>query len=56
MKHIKVEYDNPNNVDMSKPGFFNLRFQKSVITETEITFIYKVIKNRDRKWKIKKGK
>ena len=56
MKRIKTEYINLNNVDMSKPGFFHLRFKESVITEDEITFVYKVVKNRTRQWKPKKSK
>lgn len=55
MKRIKTEYINPDNVDMEKPGFFHLKFKESIITETEITFVYKVVKNRESKYKIRKG-
>ena len=56
MKHIKVEYINPKNIDMTKQGFFNLRFKESIITDEEIIFVYKVMLNRIRKWKPKKSK
>lgn len=56
MKKIKAVYLNPNNVDMTKPGFFHLKYQESIITEDTMTFIYKVIKNRLKLWKPKKLK
>jgi hypothetical protein len=54
MKRIKTEYLNPKNIDMNKPGFFHLKFKESIITDTEITFVYKVVANRILKWNPRK--
>jgi hypothetical protein len=54
MKRIKTEYLNPKNIDMDLPGFFHLKFKESIITDTEITFVYKVVANRILKWNPRK--